>query len=67
LLGALGGAIELRTNWDIYAQEFHLACNTLGLTSALETLGDGAPISLFEKKYREQGQSLWRVRAQPSH
>ena len=67
LLGALGGTIELRSNWDIYAQEFHLACSALGLISALEALGDGAPISLFEKKYREQGHPLWQVRARPSN
>ena len=62
LLAALGGAIELRSNWNIYVQEFALACNLIDIHGALETLTPEAPITLFERKYHERGQSLWRFR-----
>lgn len=64
LLKTLGGNIELRSNWQIYAQEFQIACEVLGLSARLDSVPDGSPLTLFEKKYRDRGHSLWRVRAQ---
>lgn len=65
---ALGGDIELRTNWDIYADEFHQALLMSGASSiTIDTLSNSVamahPMSLFEKKYAQSGHALWRVRA----
>lgn len=59
---SLGGEIELRCNWEIYAQEFAKA-------TSLATGGDISPtrihpdigISPFEQKYLERGQALFSV------
>lgn len=61
---ALGGTLELRTNWDIYAHEFALAVKTLSAReSPVERFTpDDAFLTPFERKYAESGQSLWRYR-----
>ena len=62
----LGGRLELRTNWPVYAQEFAHALQvaghaaTLGVVAAPET----EPISPFERKYALSGHTLWRLQAQ---
>lgn len=61
LLARLGGVIELRTNWEIYAREFHASLAQLGFTPALETIDPEAPITLFERKYQSRKQTLWQV------
>ncbi len=57
----LGGRLECRSNWNIYVEEFALA---LGLltgqrveTSAFEA---PSPLTPFERKYRDSGQTLYR-------
>lgn len=65
LLLELGGTLELRTNWELYAQEFVQAAELLGFEAELTRLEPDAPITLFERKYHERGQSLWRVDATP--
>jgi len=64
---ALGGEIELRTNWKVYADEFCRAvdiakeqCKELAYTGKLETFTAEQPLTLFEKKYQESGQVLYR-------
>jgi len=56
----LGGKLELRTNWRLYAEEFHLAINhiTPGI-SVLEKFTCDKAISLFEQKYLKSGHSLY--------
>jgi len=58
---ALGGRLELRTNWKIYAQEFteviRLATATVVSVSPLA----GEDLTPFETKYREQGEQLWQI------
>ncbi len=69
---SLGGEIELRTNWKVYADEF---CNSLhhakknhavALSNSqaikVETYKPEPPMTLFEKKYYESGQELYRVK-----
>lgn len=57
-----GGLWELRTNWQVYAQEFALALGLLGrATPAVEPWYPAEPETLFEKKYQESGHGLWRV------
>ena len=58
----LGGRLELRTNWKIYADEFAFALNRLTGSMvepvALEVLD---PVSPFERKYRDSGHALYSV------
>lgn len=61
---ALGGRLELRSNWQIYVREFAEALMIAGC----ETLEWGRfcprePLSPFERKYHAAGQPLWRLRA----
>ncbi len=59
---ALGGKIELRSNWEIYVREFAMALTIAGRkahVSELQKSEDYA--SLFEKKYALSGQTLWQV------
>ncbi len=60
---ALGGHLELRTNWRIYAEEF---ARTLGLALerrvGIAPLEADPPLTPFERKYRDSGQRLWRCR-----
>jgi len=62
LLKALGGQLELRTNWRIYAQEFYQACNQLGICGQLEPFVPETSMTLFETKYHDRGHQLWRFR-----
>lgn len=63
----LGDAIELRTNWEIYAREFaeatHVATRvaTPDRTIVCEAFEPERPITAFERKYKEARQQLWRV------
>ena len=61
---ACGGIFEVRTNWDIYAQEFAIAFGLLtGIAPATEVWTPKVPETLFEKKYLESGHRLWRWEA----
>jgi tRNA G46 methylase TrmB len=58
---ALGGAIELRTNWDVYAQEFAVAMRLAGRTANCTAFEADTPITAFERKYAQSGHALCRV------
>ena len=60
---ALSEKTELRTNWEIYANEFAAAARILlpGTTIACETFSPEFPETAFERKYKEARQQLWRV------
>jgi len=65
---ALGGRIQMRTNWEIYALEFHQAllmgdASSISMDIVLNLDALAQPMSLFEKKYAESGHTLWRVTA----
>jgi len=60
---ALGGAIELRTNWRVYAQEFATALRLGGRSTSCEAFVADLPLSPFERKYAASGHPLWRCRA----
>ena len=59
LLARLGGSIEMRSNWQVYADEFALASKLIGFTGKLARLEISEPWTLFEKKYAERNQTLW--------
>ncbi len=62
---ALGGVLELRTNFEIYAAEFALALELAGFAADVELLSLPVheAVSLFERKYVESGHDIFRVRA----
>lgn len=57
---ALGGAIELRTNWRVYAEEFAATLALCGRAVVLEEFMAVNPLTPFERKYAASGHSLWR-------
>lgn len=60
----LGGELELRSNWRIYAEEFCVALKTAKLHAQVAEFSANTPVTAFERKYSEAGQALWRVRCQ---
>ena len=62
VLSRLGGELELRTNWDIFAQEFSQAADLIGIKGQTESFIPDAPMTLFERKYANRGHTLWRFR-----
>ncbi len=63
LLKQLGGAIEVRSNWKIYVDEFAAASQLLGLDTQVESLSATDPLTLFERKYAANSENLWVCRA----
>lgn len=61
----LGGKLELRTNWQCYANEFALALGVTGNPATVSSLccRDQQFVSEFERKYWTSGQRLYRVDA----
>ncbi len=58
----LGGRLELRCNWEIYAREFAAAVKMAGCRNVRLTEGVASRITTpFESKYRNSGQTLYRV------
>jgi len=64
LLLRLGGQLELRCNWQTYAEEFGVALTIAGQQPVVAVVKHGEPLSLFERKYRDSGHTLWRCTAQ---
>jgi tRNA G46 methylase TrmB len=60
---ALGGQLELRSNWPLYLEEFGLALHIAGRRGWVARLPEQASLTLFEDKYRRSGQPLWQYRA----
>ena len=57
----LGGELELRCNWRIYAEEFHAAMEFIAAGAC--TMGEYSAqtnISLFERKYSGSGHTIYR-------
>lgn len=65
---ALGGQVELRSNWKLYLEEFAVALHcAAGIRSKLEPVYPHTPISPFERKYRDSQHRLWRLQADLSN
>lgn len=60
---ALGGRLELRSNWSLYVEEFALA--VAQVTGKQAAVTEIAPkddyLTPFEAKYAQSGQVLWRL------
>ena len=63
-LSKVGGRLELRTNWDIFAQEFAQAAALIGIKGHTKSFIPNSPMSLFERKYADRGHTLWRFRGE---
>ena len=58
----LGGQLEMRCNWKVYAQEFAAAANrVLGASTSPRLVAESAITSPFERKYRASGHALYSV------
>ncbi|MDA8961811.1 SAM-dependent methyltransferase [Congregibacter sp.] len=67
LLLALGGQLELRSNWQLYVEEFGVALHLCNQPSCIAIVPLDTPaLTLFEHKYRESGHQLWSVTAKLS-
>jgi len=61
---ALGGELELRSNWRVYIDEFAQALQVFGLDSVITQINPTQePVTPFERKYRDSGHPLWQLRA----
>lgn len=62
----LSDQLELRTNWQIYAQEFAYALQLAQWQAELQPWQPEDPLTAFERKYAAAGQQLWRLLARPA-
>ena len=58
----LGGTIELRSNWQLYVEEFGVAMQISGRSGYIAQTSGNPAITLFEEKYRSSGHPLWCFR-----
>lgn len=60
---ALGGVLEVRSNWRLYVEEFALAvAQVTGRQAAVSVFSpNGDYLTPFEAKYHQSGQALWRL------
>jgi len=54
------GHIEVRSNWQLYVEEFGLAMHLAGVRGSIARVTPDPPMTLFERKYHDSGQLLWR-------
>jgi len=60
----LGGRFECRTNWAIFAEELVVAFARSSIAAQKSVwVPDGEPMTPFERKYHDSGQTLYRVTA----
>ena len=59
----LGGRLQVRSNWQLYVEEFALALKVAGVPSRFEEYRAADPMTPFERKYWASGQSSWQVSA----
>ena len=59
---ALGGQLELRTNWGVYAEELSRVLGCYGLPGVVQPFHPESFASPFERKYMLSGHPLFRVR-----
>lgn len=62
---ALGGTIEVRSNWQLYLEEFGMAMFLSGRFGVVTLIPDEPALTLFEEKYRLSGHRLWRYHSDP--
>ena len=61
-IARLGGVLECRSNWHVYIEEFALALEAaIGQPVAWQAFSAELPLTPFERKYRDSGQTLYRL------
>lgn len=61
----LGGVLECRSNWSVYIAEFAQALEqVLGREPSWGVFEAPTPLTPFERKYRDSGQTLYRLTAE---
>lgn len=61
-LPRLGGVFECRTNWRVYIEELAFSLTRLlGRSAVWSTYSADSPLTPFERKYRDSGQTLYRL------
>ncbi|PKO56651.1 MAG: SAM-dependent methyltransferase [Betaproteobacteria bacterium HGW-Betaproteobacteria-21] len=61
----LGGILECRSNWSVYIAEFAQALEqVLGREVSWGAFEAPSPLTPFERKYRDSGQTLYRLTAE---
>jgi len=58
---AVGGRLEFRTNWHIYANEFQFALQQLSFDATQQEFTPDSPLTPFELKYQQSGHQLFKV------
>lgn len=59
----LGGILEVRSNWQLYVQEFSAALAIANINSEVAVFLNNKAITPFERKYWKSGQSSWQLLA----
>lgn len=58
---SLGKAIEVRSNWLIYIEEFLMVAASYGWQGELQTCFNNKPVSAFERKYQQSGTLIFSL------
>lgn len=58
---AIGGRLEVRSNWQIYVQEFAQALALTGRSTKVSLYQAEQSITPFERKYWASGQQSYRL------
>jgi tRNA (guanine-N7-)-methyltransferase len=59
----LGGILEVRSNWQLYIQEFSAALAIANVRNRIGIFENDKAITPFERKYWQSGQSSWQLLA----
>lgn len=59
----LGGILEVRSNWQLYIEEFSVALTIANVSSEISLFESHQAITPFERKYWQSGQSSWQLLA----
>jgi tRNA (guanine-N7-)-methyltransferase len=57
----LGGLLEVRSNWQLYIDEFALALQLAQIQAEVRQYNAVEPMTPFERKYWGSGQSSWQL------
>jgi tRNA G46 methylase TrmB len=59
----LGGILEVRSNWQLYIQEFSAALAMANISNQIGVFESDKAITPFERKYWQSGQISWQLMA----
>jgi tRNA (guanine-N7-)-methyltransferase len=57
----LGGTLEVRSNWQLYIQEFSAALTIANISNDIGLFTSDHAITPFERKYWQSGQNSWQL------